>query len=107
MDDSFTIDTKNFNNMGEHANGCNIVTDQSLLISCADGWHAIDQIERFISSKDQAVSDSDVLKFTGKIQNMRSRGAFTIFNEPETGILQTLEHKGEGNYRRDKYGTQA
>ena len=42
MDNSFTIDVKNFNDLSSHANDCNIITDKSLIISCADGWHAID-----------------------------------------------------------------
>ena len=105
MDDSFTIGASKFNSLSSHAYDCNIITDKSFLISCADGYHAIDQIDRFISSKDKRVSDSDILRFSGKIKNMRSRGPFTMFNEPGTGILQTLEYKGRGNYRRDKYGT--
>ena len=67
MDESFSIGIGNFNSLSSHATDCNISADQSLVISCSDGWHVIDQIERFISSKDKRISDSDVLKFNGKI----------------------------------------
>jgi len=47
---SFKIPVKNVTGKVEELQDCNLIADQSLLMSCANGWHAVDQVSHFVSA---------------------------------------------------------
>ena len=74
-------------------------------MSCQDGWHAIDQLDRFIgtTSMDLKIKNSDVFVFPNSTaRSIRTKGEFTTFIDP-MNIFNKFRYIGNRTYTVDKY----
>lgn len=59
-------------------------------MSCANGWHAVDQVSNFVTAGNIALTKLDVLEFKTKVKNPRTQNAFTMFGDASSDIYRTL-----------------
>lgn len=106
IEPSFSIPTTNFNDLREHARNCKSVIDESIIISCADGWFSVDMFDRFETAQSKRVDNSLVKNFGKQVTKMRTSGKFSSFYENESGTLSTLQNTGGLNYYQKIYDAQ-